>query len=164
MKKKTVKRSAKRKGTVVAVSGGFDPLHIGHIRYIQEAKKLGDHLVVILNNDHWLRAKKGYSFMSENDRKEILESLSVVDEVILSGHTPNDSDRSVCRELQRIRPHVFANGGDRTPIDAKKETSSLNPEVSVCKELGITMVYSVGKGGKVRSSSELVATFKKYER
>lgn len=155
---------AKKKKTTVAVSGGFDPLHIGHIRLLNEAKKLGDKLVVILNNDNWLTKKKGFVFMSEQDRKEILESLSAVDEVLLTGHTKADADRSVCRELRKLKPDVFANGGDRTPTDAKKATSSLNPEADLCEELGIKMVYSVGKGGKVRSSTELVARFKKGEK
>ena len=99
--------------------------------------------------------------MQENDRKEILESFSAVDKVIITDHAPNDPDRSVCRELQRLRPDIFANGGDRTPADAKKTTSSLNPEANLCKELGITLVYNVGKGGKLRSSSELAARLKK---
>ena len=136
-------------------------VHIGHIRLFNAAKKLGDELVVILNNDHWLLQKKGFVFMQENDRKEILESFSAVDKVIITDHAPNDPDRSVCRELQRLRPDIFANGGDRTPADAKKTTSSLNPEANLCKELGITLVYNVGKGGKLRSSSELAARLKK---
>ena len=88
--------------------------------------------MVILNNDHWLLQKKGFVFMQENDRKEILESFSAVDKVIITDHAPNGPDRSVCRELQRLRPDIFANGGDRTPADAKKTTSSLNPEANLC--------------------------------
>ncbi|MDO8620429.1 MAG: adenylyltransferase/cytidyltransferase family protein [bacterium] len=152
-----------KKQKVVAVSGGFDPIHIGHVRLINEAKKLGDKLVVILNNDNWLLKKKGFTFMSEADRKEILESLHGVDEVILSSHVENDPDRSICRELKKICPDIFANGGDRTVSDAKNPTSSLNPEADLCEALGITAVFNVGKGGKIRSSSELVARFKKGE-
>ncbi|MDO8594488.1 MAG: adenylyltransferase/cytidyltransferase family protein [bacterium] len=151
-----------KKKTVVAVSGGFDPLHIGHVRLLNEAKKLGDKLVVILNNDNWLDKKKGFAFMLESDRKEILESLSAVDEVILTSHVKDDADRSVCRELLKLRPDIFANGGDRTPIDAKKTTSSLNPEVDLCEKLGIATLFNVGKGGKVRSSTELVTKFQKH--
>lgn len=146
--------------TVVAVSGGFDPLHIGHARLLNEAKKLGDKLVVILNNDNWLMAKKRFAFMPEADRKEILESLAAVDAVMLTSHAKNDPDRSVCRELRKLRPDIFANGGDRDKTDAAQEDSSLNPEVALCKELGIRPVFNVGKGGKVRSSSELVARFR----
>ncbi len=153
-----------KKKIIVAVSGGFDPLHVGHVRLLNAAKKLGGKLVVILNNDNWLIAKKGFTFMPERDRKEILESLAAVDEVMLTSHKKNDSDRSVCRELRQLLPDIFANGGDRTPKDAKKKTSTLNPEVALCKELGITTIFNVGKGGKIRSSSELVKRFKKDEK
>lgn len=152
-----------KKQITVAVSGGFDPLHVGHIRLINEAKKLGDKLVVILNNDNWLLTKKGFTFMSEDDRKEILESLSSVDEVVLTAHMKRDLDRSICRELKEIHPDIFANGGDRTPEDAQNKNSSLNPEAELCRTLGIKTVWNVGKGGKIRSSSELVARFKKGE-
>lgn len=162
--KRPAKKTNKKGKKTVAVSGGFDPLHVGHVRYINEARKLGDRLIVILNNDNWLTGKKGYSFMSESDRKEILLSLSVVDKVILTAHKKGDSDRSVCRELRKLRPDIFANGGDRTPTDAKKGSSSLSPEVGLCRELGIKVAFSVGKGGKIRSSSDIVAAFKKYER
>lgn len=151
----------KKRKTVVVVSGGFDPLHVGHVRLFNAAKKLGDRLVVILNNDNWLFAKKGFVFMKEQDRKEILESLSAVDEVVLTSHKRNDADRSVCRELRMIHPDIFANGGDRTPKDARKRTSSLNPEVALCEELGIKTVFNVGRGGKMRSSTELVSRFKR---
>jgi len=156
-------QSKKRKKTIVAVSGGFDPLHIGHVRLLNEAKKLGDKLVVILNNDNWLITKKGFVFMEEQDRKEILESLSAVDKVILTAHKKNDPDssvrRSVCRELESLRPNIFAKGGDRTPEDARKSTSSLNPEADLCTALGIRLIFNVGRGGKIRSSSELVKRF-----
>ena len=157
-------RAKKKKQIVVAVSGGWDPIHIGHVRLFNAAKKLGDTLVVILNNDNWLIAKKGFVFMEEQDRKEILESLRAIDEVILTSHRKGDFDRSVCRELRSLRPDIFANGGDRTPEDAKRKTSPLNPEVALCKKLGIKTIFNVGRGGKMRSSSELVARFKKGEK
>lgn len=136
---------------IVAISGGFDPIHIGHIRYIQESRKLGDRLVVILNNDNWLATKKGAAFMSEHERKEILEAIAGVDEVVLTRHAPNDPDRSVCEALREIKPHIFANGGDRKP------DGDPVPEVALCTELGIEMHYNVGAGGKVQSSSWLIA-------
>jgi len=160
----TMSKKAHTKKRVVAVSGGFDPLHIGHIRLLNEAQKLGDELIVILNNDNWLLDKKGFTFMSEADRKEILESLAAVDEVIVTGHASGDKDRSVCRELLKLHPDIFANGGDRTLEDAQKKNSPLNPEVALCEELGIKTVFNVGKGGKVRSSSELVAHFRKNQK
>lgn len=136
------------KQKVVVVSGGFDPIHIGHVRLMNEAKSLGTRLVVILNNDAWLMKKKGYVFMNHHDRKEIIENLKSVDEVILSEHTHNNNDMSVCRELQSLKPHVFANGGDRWEDNI--------PEVELCKRMHIETVFNIGKGGKVRSSSELV--------
>ena len=138
------------------VSGGFDPIHIGHIRYIKEAKKLGDFLVVVLNNDNWLRMKKGKEFMCENERKEILEAIAEVDQVIISGHTKNTKDKSVCEEIKKVRPHIFANGGDRKP------DGDPVPEVALCEELNIKMFYNIGYGGKVRSSSELTKEYSKH--
>lgn len=144
----------KKEKKVVVVSGGFDPIHIGHIRYIEESARLGDKLVVILNNDNWLINKKGYVFMSQGERKEILEALRSVDEVILTNHKIGDGDRSVCRELESIKPYIFSNGGDRKP------DGDPVPEVELCTKLGIKLVYNVGYGGKIQSSSELVKKIK----
>ncbi|MBI3632257.1 MAG: adenylyltransferase/cytidyltransferase family protein [Candidatus Vogelbacteria bacterium] len=142
-----LKKSKKSGQVVVAVSGGFDPIHIGHVRMFKEAKRLGDKLVVILNNDNWLRNKKGYAFMSEKERIEIIKSIDDVDEVLLTHHKKNFTDRSVCRELLEIKPDIFANGGDRT----KKNI----PEIATCDEIGCKMIFGVGWGGKVQSSSWL---------
>lgn len=139
----------KKPTTIVAVSGGFDPIHVGHVRLFKEARKLGDKLVVILNNDNWLRKKKGYVFMNEKERREVLLALADVDTVVLTGHKSNPKDMSVCAELRKIRPAIFANGGDRTPKNI--------PEVAVCREIGCKMIFNVGKGGKVQSSSWLVS-------
>lgn len=147
------KKIKSKKQKVVAVSGGFDPLHIGHIRMFEEAKKYGDKLVVILNNDNWLRDKRGYeSFMPQEERKEILEAIHCIDEVVFTDHAPGEyfKDRSICRQLQKIKPHVFANGGDRHP------DGDPVPEVDLCNELGIKLLYNVGHGGKVQSSSWLI--------
>lgn len=150
-----------KKKKVVLVSGGFDPIHIGHIRLIQEAKKLGDKLVVVINNDNWLISKKGKPFMHQDDRKEIIQAISGVDEVCFTEH-PEDMDycdlvqKSICESLRKIKPDVFANGGDRHP-----EGDPI-PEVAVCKELGIKLIYNVGQGGKVRSSSDLVNDYQHH--
>lgn len=146
----------KKKPGIVAVSGGFDPLHAGHVRLLNEAKKLGDELVVLLNNDNWVKAKKGFVFMPERERKEVLEALRCVDRVVLTHHTPHDSDRSVSKALALLKPDVFANGGDRDEKNAADPTSSLYKDIETCKRLGIRMVFGVGKGGKVQSSSWLV--------
>ena len=125
----------------VAVSGYFDPIHIGHLDYLELAKKLGDKLVVIVNNNHQCKLKKGKPFMDELDRIRIVESLGIVDEVFLS----IDSDRSVCKSLEEIKPDIFANGGDRATSEV--------PESVVCKKYNIKMVD--GLGDKIRSSSSM---------
>ena len=135
---------------VVAISGGFDPLHVGHIEMIKEAHDLGDKLVVILNNDNWLKKKKGFAFMNEQERKTVIEAVRHVDEVILTNHPPDPTDMSVCTELEALKPDIFANGGDRKP------DGDPVPEVELCEKLGIEMVYNVGKSGKIQSSSDLV--------
>lgn len=141
----------KKKLKVVAVSGGFDPVHIGHVRMFKTARKLGDRLVVILNNDNWLKKKKGYAFMPGKERKEILENIRWVDKVVLTGHSKNPTDMSVCRELEKIKPDIFANGGDRKLDNI--------PEVAVCDKYHIKMVFNVGHGGKVQSSSWLLKNY-----
>ena len=125
----------------VAVSGYFDPIHVGHLEYLRMAKELGDSLVVIVNNNYQCKLKKGKHFMDENDRVEIVKALRFVDEVFLSV----DKDRTVCKSLEEIKPDVFANGGDRA--------SSEVPETPVCKKFNIKMVD--GLGDKIRSSSSL---------
>jgi D-beta-D-heptose 7-phosphate kinase/D-beta-D-heptose 1-phosphate adenosyltransferase len=141
----------------VAVSGGFDPVHIGHIEMMQEAKALGDKLVVILNNDNWLKKKKGFAFMDEKERRAIIEAIRYVDEVVITSHPENPGDMSVCAELEKIKPDIFANGGDRKP------DGDPIPEVELCNRLGIKLVYNIGKSGKIQSSSELVKRAQQLE-
>jgi cytidyltransferase-like protein len=125
----------------IAVSGYFDPIHVGHLEYLKMAKSLGDILVVIVNNNHQCILKKGKFFMDENDRLEIVKAIKYVDEVVLSV----DQDKTVCKSLDLIRPNIFANGGDRSSDEV--------PETSVCKKYKIEMVDGLGK--KIRSSSSL---------
>ena len=126
---------------VVAVSGYFDPIHVGHLEYLKMAKNLGDKLIVIVNSDYQAGLKKGTSFMPEDDRLEIVKSLRCVDEVFLS----IDKDKSVCKSLEYLKPDIFANGGDR----------SLNeiPETAVMEKYNIEMID--GLGMKIRSSSQI---------
>ena len=141
------------KKIVVAVSGGFDPIHIGHIRLFREAKKLGDELIVIINNDNWIKLKKGHgSFMPEKERKEIIEAITNVDKVILTQHELGTKDLSICKDLAKLKPHIFANGGDRNEKNI--------PELDVCKQINCEVIFNVGQGGKVQSSSWLLNDYK----
>lgn len=126
----------------IMVSGGFDPIHVGHVRMILEASEYGD-VIVVANSDKWLFDKKGYNFMSFKERKEILMAIKGVIDVI----SVDDKDGTVCEALTRIRPTHFANGGDRNLANT--------PEKIICDELGIIMLWSIG-GQKIQSSSELV--------
>ena len=125
----------------IAVSGYFDPIHVGHLEYLKMAKALGDFLVVIVNNNQQCVLKKGKFFMDEKDRLEIVKAIKYVDEVFLSV----DDDRTVCKSLELIRPNIFANGGDRSTDEV--------PETSICKKYKIEMVDGLGE--KIRSSSSL---------
>ncbi len=144
-------REQTKKEKIIAVSGGFDPIHIGHIEMFQRAKALGDKLVVILNNDNWIKKKKGHPFMPESERMEVIKAIRYVDEVILSSHGPEPEDMSVCAELRMIRPRIFGNGGDRHSANI--------PEVPVCEEIGCELVYNLGS--KIQSSSWLLKDYLK---
>ena len=124
---------------LVAISGYFDPLHVGHLEYIKLSKKLGDRLVVIVNNDFQSKLKKGKSFMNESDRLEIVKSIIWVDDAIISV----DKDGSVCKSIELVKPDIFANGGDRK----NKEI----PESKICNNLGIKIIDGLGE--KIRSIS-----------
>lgn len=146
-------KTSMKKRKLVAVSGGFDPLHIGHVRLLKAARMLGDSLVVIINNDNWLRAKKGFVFMPERERAELIRAFPFVDKVVLTDHTKDDPDRSVAPALKKLRPAIFANGGDRFARNT--------PEAAVCRSLGIKAVFNIGKGGKVQSSSWMINAARK---
>jgi len=126
---------------VVAISGYFDPIHVGHLEYINMAKKLGDKLVVIVNNNYQCELKKGKPFMDEKDRIIIVSNLKNVDEVFLS----IDKDKTVCASLEKIKPDIFANGGDRKNYEI--------PESVICKKYDIKIIDGLGE--KIRSSSDL---------
>lgn len=126
----------------VVASGYFDPLHIGHLRYLIQARQYGDELIVIINNDDQATLKKGVPFMPEDERLAIVSMLNMVDFAVLSV----DKDRTVKETLRLLHPDVFVKGGDSTP----KNT----PEVSLCKEMGTEVIFGVG-GDKIQSSSWL---------
>ena len=126
---------------VVAISGYFDPIQGGHLEYINMAKKLGDKLIVIVNNNYQCELKKGKPFMDEKDRVTIVSNLKNVDEVFLS----IDKDKTVCASLEKIKPDIFANGGDRKNYEI--------PESVICKKYDIKIIDGLGE--KIRSSSDL---------
>ena len=127
----------------IMVSGGFDPVHAGHIRMIRAAAEYGN-VIVVANSDKWLHEKKGFVFMDFQQRSEILNSIKGV--ILVSA--VDDSDGTVCEAIKRLQPTYFANGGDR----GKHNT----PEQNVCDDLGIKMLWSIGGDEKVAASSELV--------
>ena len=129
----------------IVISGGMDPVHIGHVKMIKAAAELG-RVIVVLNSDEWLVRKKGYAFMSFEERKYLLENIKGVSEV----SDVDDSDGTGCEALQRLKPDMFGNGGDRT--------SDNTPEKEVCLDIGIRMVWNLG-GEKIQSSSDLVRDF-----
>jgi cytidyltransferase-like protein len=137
--------------TIVVVSGGFDPLHSGHIAYFEAARSLGDQLIVAVNSDEWLIRKKGRPFMSRHERTAVIDALGVVDRTLWF----DDSDGSACAALEQVKimfPHddiVFANGGDRTSTNI--------PEMSVA---GVEFQFGVGGANKMNSSSWILEEWK----
>ena len=123
---------------MILCSGGFDPLHDGHLDYLEGSAKYG-RVIVALNSDDWLMRKKGWVFMPWNARARLLKALSVVYDVIEF----DDEDGTACEALRSIGPKYFANGGDRISANAM--------ELAVCKQFHIEELFGVG-GLKVRSS------------
>ena len=140
-----------RRLVTVAISGAFDPIHVGQIRYIREATKLGDRLVIILNSDEFLLRKKGFVFMPFAERKEILEAIKGVDEVIAS----IDDDQTVSHTLEVLKPDIFAKGGDGTALEHI-------PETATCRRIGCELVTNVG-GEIIRSKRELNSKIKDHD-
>ena len=141
--------------TIVLVTGGFDPIHPGHIEYFKAAKQLGDELHVGLNSDEWLTRKKGRPFMKFLDRAGIIEELSVVDKVI----SFDDSDDSACGAIYKtMATHgdiqiIFANGGDRT--------NTTTPEWNTYHDFSnVDFAFGVGGENKMNSSSWILDEWK----
>jgi D-beta-D-heptose 7-phosphate kinase/D-beta-D-heptose 1-phosphate adenosyltransferase len=128
---------------IVAVSGGFDPVHIGHIRYLKAASEMGK-VLVMLNTDEWLTRKKGKPFMPYEERKEILEAIRHVHKVV----PVIDSGDTVSESILHYKPDIFAKGGDRTMDNIPEE------EKEACRIVSAELVVGVG-GGKIQSSSWL---------
>ena len=142
---------------IIVVTGGFDPIHSGHIEYFRAAKRLGDRLCVGVNSDAWLRRKKGFRFMPLEERKAIIESLKYVDHVF----DFDDSDDTACNAIERMmcawpfHNIVFANGGDRTENNI--------PELKLEKKYTrLKFAFGIGGDNKKNSSSKILKDFADY--
>ena len=126
----------------VMISGGFDPIHVGHIRLIREAAKYGE-VIVAMNSDEWIFRRKGFNSIGFNERREFLLAIKGVVDVV----SVNDEDGTVCTELIEHQPTYFANGGPRNEDNT--------PEKIVCEELGIKMLFDVGsaRGKNVKKNN-----------
>lgn len=141
--------------TYYIVSGGFDPIHEGHIEMIKAAAKVSDGVIVLVNSDAWLCRKKGKNFQNMKTRKTILENIKGVIDVLEF----DDSDNSACDGIRNVRAKypdddlVFANGGDRNKDNI--------PEIQVCKEYNVGLAFGVGGENKANSSSKLLDDWNK---
>lgn len=145
-----------KKYDIVIVSGGFDPVHKGHIRMFKGAKAMGHKVICGVNSDQWLVNKKGKAFMSFAERAEILAAVQYVDEVMSFRDDAQGSAIELLTRVQSLYPNAsiaFANGGDRT----NKNT----PEQGFCNAYNIDMIWNIG-GGKIQSSSDLINNAKEY--
>jgi len=136
---------------VIIVSGGFDPVHKGHIRMFREAANLGHQVIIGLNSDEWLTRKKGKPFMKWEERAEILESCKFVTQVLSMDDT-DDTASDIIKQVANLYKNqdmniYFANGGDRKKGNV--------PELDTCKNLNVVMLWGIG-GGKIQSSSWLI--------
>jgi D-beta-D-heptose 7-phosphate kinase/D-beta-D-heptose 1-phosphate adenosyltransferase len=145
--------SSKKSMTIVLVTGGFDPIHKGHIAYFNDAKKLGDKLIVGMNSDAWLSRKKGRPFMPIDERITIVQNLKMVDEVILFDDTDGSAIEAI-KNVRRLFPTdliIFANGGDRV----EGNTLELSFE-----DKNLKFVWGVGGTKKMNSSSWILNKWK----
>ena len=136
------------------VSGGFDPVHVGHLRMFKGASKLANKVIVLLNNDDWLIKKKGKPFMNENQRKEILEEFKSIYEVIIQSSSEKSSSQAIEDFVKRNpdKKICYCNGGDRSNIKNILEAA-------ICEQLNIRLEFGVGGEEKIESSSKLTKNY-----
>lgn len=152
-------------GTVVIVTGGMDPCHSGHVSYLNDAKKLGDILVVGLNSDDWLIRKKGFRFMPWEERAEIVRNFRCVDYVFRF----DDKDGSACDAIRKMSLRyplhnlIFANGGDRTNVNIP-EMRLKDGEHWYGEHFAkrLAFVFGVGGDSKQNSSSDILKEYRDY--
>jgi len=137
-----------RRMKIVAISGGFDPPHYGHYRYIEEALKLGDKLIIILTRDDQLIRKKGKVWIPYEDRKYMLEFLLKGKDKEFEVVQNIDEDLTSRKSIERYKPNIFAKGGDTWNIDSL-------PEKEICEKLSIEIIFGVGGFKKDRGSSDI---------
>lgn len=145
---------------IVATSGGFDPMHIGHLRCIQETSRIALSewkrnlkTVVIVNGDGFLMRKKGYSFMPLHERMEIIAGIEGVDFVV----PWDDGTQTVVGAIEKLQPVIFTKGGDR-------DSAQNVPEFDLCEQINCNVIFGVGGNIKVQSSSKLVNTLNEMKR
>lgn len=137
------------------VSGGFDPVHVGHLQMFKEANELAENVVILLNSDEWLIRKKGKPFMDQEQRKAILEELSCVSKVIIQASDKDDSSSYAIMNFALSHADskiCFCNGGDR------KDKKTIR-ESQICDQQGVTLEFGVGGDYKAASSSELLDNY-----
>lgn len=140
----------KKKYDFAIVSGGFDPVHVGHLRMFQDASKLANKVIILLNNDDWLIKKKGKPFMNQKQRKEILKEFKSITDVIIQKSSEKSSSLAIEEFAlkNKNKKICYCNGGDRSDIKNILEAS-------ICKEFNIDLEFGVGGESKIESSSQL---------
>tara|TARA_B100001996_G_C18655501_1_gene591025 strand:+ start:113 stop:955 length:843 start_codon:yes stop_codon:yes gene_type:complete len=133
------------------ISGGFDPVHIGHLAMIKDAKRISKNVIILLNSDEWLVRKKGKPFMIEAQRAQLLEEFESVSKVIIQNNDNDDSSNNAIIDFHKS--HIgqticYCNGGDRSQEDKIRESQ-------ICKKLGIDLKFGIGGIHKLESSSNL---------
>tara|TARA_R110002072_G_scaffold107355_1_gene233712 strand:+ start:29 stop:511 length:483 start_codon:yes stop_codon:yes gene_type:complete len=152
---------SKNPNKVVALSGGFDPLHIGHIQFFKDASEYGK-VVVILNSDEWIIRKKGFCFMPWTERHRMITSIPWVSDVV----KVDDRYGNVTSAISKLKPDYFGNGGSR------KRTNTSKAEIALCEKEGITMLWNLGENSfqdaniaiiQSRLMKEMIKLIQKYE-
>tara|TARA_B100000941_G_scaffold256177_1_gene205334 strand:+ start:74 stop:859 length:786 start_codon:yes stop_codon:yes gene_type:complete len=134
------------------LSGGFDPVHIGHLAMIKDAAQIADKVVILLNSDEWLTRKKGKPFMNEKQRAQILEEFESISQVIIQKNDHDDSSNQAIRDFYGTKSEksiCYCNGGDRSKENKIREAKT-------CKDLNIDLIFGVGGIHKIESSSNLI--------